>query len=158
MSAKRASKSRPCLGPAQVPARAVGAHDELTLAQGLVGEDRAREPDRPDGARIGAKPLLDLVAGRRPEAAAESGLHLRLLEPVVAAHEREDERAVLRHDRHRLRRRGRVDPEELCKPVDGGRARCLHLDRRVEPLRELGWARNAARDLEVGGVVAVLAA
>ena len=77
------------------------------------------------------------------------------LEPVVAADEGEDERSVLLHDRHRLRGRRRVDAEELGQPFDGRHAWRLHLDgARSSVLGQLGGARNAARDLEVGGVVA----
>src|SRR5581483_4821515 len=37
---------------AQVPARAVCARDELPLAQHLVGDDLALEPDRPERAGV----------------------------------------------------------------------------------------------------------
>ena len=42
MSAKRGREVAPALDAAEVPARAVRARDELTFAEGLVGDDLAR--------------------------------------------------------------------------------------------------------------------
>ena len=72
-----------------MPAGAVRARDELALAQRLVGDDLAVEADRAERARVGAERRADLVLGRRADVGAERGRELRLLEPVVAAHERE---------------------------------------------------------------------
>ena len=157
MSAKRRLEVAAVLGAPQVPAGAVRADDELALAQRLVGEDRAGVADRSDRARVGPERRPDLVLGRGPDAAAERGGGLRLLEAVVAADEREHERPVLLHDRHRLGGGGSVDAEELGQRLDRRHARRLDLLGSVEPRRELGRARDAARDLEVGRVVAVLA-
>ena len=84
------------LDAAQMPARAVRAGDELPLPQRLVGHDLAGEADRaraspgsaPNAARISSS-----VAGRN--VAAERRSELRLLEPVVAADEPEDDRPVV---------------------------------------------------------------
>src|SRR5207253_11228523 len=97
----------------QGPAGPVGACDELPLAEGLVGDRLALEADRAERAGVGAERQADLVLGRRPEVGAEHTQQLRLVEPIVAADEGEHERAAGLHDRHRLRRRGLVDAEEL---------------------------------------------
>ena len=156
-SANSGSKSRPACDAAQVPAGAVGAGDELALAERLVGDHRPREADRAERAALGAEAGDDLLVGRGTEVRAERALQLRLLEPVVAAQEREHERAVVPHHRHRLRGRGQVDREQLGQRLAGARVRRLDLGGRVERVGELRRPRDAACDLEVGRVVAVLA-
>ncbi len=94
-------------------------------------------------------------AGRRSPSTREE---LRLAEPVVAADEREHDRAVVLRDRHRLRRRGEVDAEELAERLARRDARRLDLLRPVQRRGELGTPRDALRDLGVGRVVAALAA
>ena len=79
----------PGFDAAQMPAVAVGAGDELTLAQRLVGDDPPLEADRPERAAARAEGLADLVLGRRPRPHAERGIELRGLDAVVAADERE---------------------------------------------------------------------
>ena len=59
------------LDAAQVPAGAVRSGDELPLAQRLVGDDRAGEPDGPERAALGAEPRHDLLVCRRTEVGAE---------------------------------------------------------------------------------------
>ena len=85
------------LDAAEVPAGAVRAGDELPFAQRLVGDDLAVEADGPERARVGAERGADLVLGRRPHVLAERGDQLGELEPVVAADEREHDRAVVLH-------------------------------------------------------------
>ena len=117
----------------------------------------ALEPDRAERAALRAEARHDLVVGRRPKVGAERRLELRLLEAVVTAEEREHERAVVLDDRHRLRRRREIDREELRERLAGAGVRRLDLVGRVEPLGELGRARNGERDLEIGRIVTVLA-
>src|SRR5579863_9147501 len=93
------------LDAAEVPPAAVRAGDELAVAERLVGDHLALEPDRPERAGVGAERGADLLDGRRAHGLVDRGEELRLLEPVVAAHEREDHRAVVLRHRHRLRRR-----------------------------------------------------
>jgi hypothetical protein len=132
------------------------ARDELALAERLVEDDGAFEADRAEGPGVGSERLLDLVHLGGAHVDPEDRRELRLVEPVVAAYEREHDLAV-RDDRHRLRRRREVDAQEageiLARRDPGG------LDRGgcVQACREGGRARHAARDLEVGGVVAPLA-
>ena len=98
----------PLLDAAQVPAGPVRAGDELTRAERLVGDDLSLEADRAERARVRAERGADLFLGRRAKIGAQRGREFRRLEPVVAAHEREDDGAV-RNDGHRLRGRGRID-------------------------------------------------
>ena len=157
-SANRGSVVAPGLDAAEVPAVAVCARDELPFAKRLVGDDLDVDADRAERAASRAERGADLVVGRRTHGGVEGARGLALVEPVVAADEREHERAVGLHDRHRLRRRCGVDLEQLGERLDRLHARRLDLLRRVEARRELGCARDAARLLDVGGVVAVLAA
>ena len=89
------------------------------------------DPDRADRAGIGAERFADLLLGRRPKCLAERLEHLALVEPVVAADEAEHDLAVS-DDGHRLRRRRRVDAEELRDVLDRRHAGRLDLLRRVE--------------------------
>ena len=137
MSAKRASKSRPCSAPRRCqPVRFAPTTNwpSRSVSSARIGPEKPIGPDR---ARVGAERVPDLLLGRRPDA-AQRGHRLRLLEPVVAADEREHERAVLLHDRHRLRGRRRVDPEEVGERLDRRHPGRLDLGRRVEALGELG--------------------
>ena len=104
----------PVLDPAEVPAGAVRAGDELAVAQRLVGDHLAVEAHRAERAGVGAERRADLVLGRRPV--------VRCRAPPGASPPRAGRRRgsapstsvpSLLHDRHRLRRRRRVDPEEL---------------------------------------------
>ena len=97
----------PGLNAAQVPTVAVRAGDELALAQRLVRdhlEVRANRPEEPARVERGT----DLLVRRRPERRLEQRLQLLLAQPVVPADESEHE-PVASRDRHRLRRRRRVD-------------------------------------------------
>ena len=143
--------------PTEVPAGPIRAGDELTLSQGFVRDDLPGEADRPDRARLGAERVPDLVLGGGPKPAPERRGHLRLLESVVTANEPEHERPVQLHDRHCLRGGGRVDAEEVGKGLDRAHARRLDFRGGAQLLRKLRLARHPVRDLEVGGVVAVLA-
>ena len=118
------------------------------------------KPDRAERARIGAERL----AGSRPRSPGGSrcpsaALELRLVEPVVAADEREhDACRPAFDDRHRLRRRRRVDAEQLGERLDRRRPRASRPPAGASSRSGNSGARGiAARDLEVGGVVAVLA-
>ena len=148
----------PVLDAAQVPAGAVRAGDELALAERVVGEDLAVEADRADRAGVGAEGLADLLLGGRagsrcPRAAAVFASSSRssprtsasttvpssftigmAFEVAAESTPRKSASASMR------RRSGRLD-----------------LGGRVQPLGELRRARDPARDLEVGRVVAVLA-
>ena len=145
------------LDATQMPARPVRPGDELAFTQGLVGHDLACEPDRAERPGIGAEGGSDLLLGGRPRGAAERRGQLRLLEAVVTADQREDDRAVVLRHGHRLRRRRRVDAEEPGQFVDRRDSRSRDLGRLVEPLRECRRARHAACDLEIGCIVAVRA-
>ena len=79
----------------------------------------------PPAPNVGA----NLVVGRGPERRLEDRHQLLLAQPVVATHEREHE-PVACHDRHRLRRRRRVDAEELRQRLDRRHAGRLDLLRR----------------------------
>ena len=134
----------------------VRAGDELALPERFVGNHLDRDPDRADRARIGAEGLPDLVLGRGSEGPTERLGHLALVEAVVSPDEAEHDLAF--HDNgHRLRRRCRIDAQELRDVLDRRHAGSLHRLRRVEPFRELGRPGNRACDLEVGRVVAPLA-
>ena len=106
----------------------------------------------PNAARISSS-----VDGRT--ASPSAAISLNELEPVVAADEREHDGAVVGRHRHRLRGRREVDPEEARRAprivvIPGVSTSSGAASAR----RELGRARHRARDLEVGGEVAVLAA
>ncbi len=81
---------------------------------------------------------------------------LQVVQPAIAAHEREHERAVVLDDRHRLRGRSRIDAEERREPLDRLGAGRLDLRRRRLG-RELRRRDDAARHLDVRGVVAAIA-
>ena len=96
---------------------------------------RSRRPGRasrrpaPNAARISSS-----VAGRK--SALEDALELRLGQPVVAAHEREDEGAVDRTTGIALDVAAGVDPELLGERLDRRHARRRDLLGRVERFRE----------------------
>src|SRR5262249_55210086 len=100
------------LDPAQVPSVAVCPGDELSFAQRLVGDHLAGEADRPQRPAPCAERIVDLLVRGGAGRAGQRVVELRLAEPIVAADEGEHERAVRPDDRHRLRGRRRVDPEE----------------------------------------------
>ena len=137
------------LDPAQVPPGAIGAGDVLALAQRLVGDDLAGEPDRAERAALGAEAGLDLLVGRGHEVGAERGRELRLLEPVVATQEREHERPVAPDDGHRLRGGCEVDREQLgerlARPRLGGLDLCGSIERRREASGGRGTPRAISR-------------
>ena len=147
------------LDAAQVPAVAVRAGDELALAQRLVGDDLAREADRAERAAAGAEGGADLVVGRRPRGAA-----------------RARRRASSRSSRSSPRTSASTSVPSSCRrPASPSRSRRRRSPRNsasssivVTPgvstssgassaSGNTGGARNAARDLEVGREVAVLA-
>ena len=96
-----------------MPAGAVCAGDELPFAQRLVRDDAAGESDRAERTALRAEAGCDLIACCRSKVGAQRRLQLRLLEAVIAAQEREHERAVVLDDRHRLRGRCEIDREQL---------------------------------------------
>ncbi len=145
------------LDAAEMPAGPVRAGDELPRAQQLVGDHLAREADRAERAGVRAEGGADLVLRRRAGVRAECCEQLGLLEPVVAADEREHDCAVVLRIRHRLGRCRLVDVEQLRERLDRRRIRCLDLLRCGERRRERRLPRDGARDLDVGRVVAVLA-
>src|SRR5207245_7880853 len=106
------------LHPAQVPTVAVRPRDELPIAQQFVRDDLDVNAHRAQRAAAGAEGRSDLVVGGGTEPALEFGRQLLLVQLVVAAHESEDEASVRGDDRHRLRRRRRIDVEEARKVLD----------------------------------------
>ena len=68
----------PRLDPAQMPAVAVRAGDELPVAKRLVRHDLAAEPDRAERAADRAERGADLVVRRRPRRTGERVEELRL--------------------------------------------------------------------------------
>ena len=122
---------------------------------------RSRRPSKPTGPiEPGSAPnaVADLVLGRRPDRRPERGRHLRLLQPVVAANEREDDR---RRPRSRPASPSTSPPGRSPRSsasasivVTPGVSTSSGASRRSG---KLGRPRHAARDLEVGRVVAVLA-
>jgi hypothetical protein len=126
-------------------------------ANRLVRNHLAAEADRAERPAGGAECRADLVVSRGARGAAECGGKLVRLEPVVAAHEREDNGAVVFRDRHRLRGRSGIDAEKLCERLAGGDPGRRDLLGLVEEIRELRRARDRASDLDVRGKVAVLA-
>ena len=149
----------PGLDAAQVPAVAVRSGDELPFAQGLVGNhraleaDRARATHRPRRTRRGSPRRQP--AGTPTDSASSSFV---FAQTVVSADEHEHERAVADDHRHRLRRRGSVDrrgtrraPRSSSTPASPPPPA-----RPARPGSSAGRA-TAARYLDVGGVVAVLA-
>src|SRR6184192_232485 len=105
------------LDTAEVDVVAVGADHVLALAQRLVRDHLDRGADRAYRAAGGPEGLADLLLLGRPEVLAEGLEELHLVEPVVAAHQGENDTPV-GHDGHRLRRRTRVDAEELREALD----------------------------------------
>src|SRR5512133_2147348 len=144
------------LDASQVPVVAVGADDVLAFAKRLVREHGDRHTDRADGATVGTEDFTDLLRLSGREVAAERREELHLAETVVAADEREQQ-ALVGHDRHRLRGRALVDAQELRDRLDRALPRRLHLLRGGKLLRKVRSRGNAAGDLEIGCVVAVLA-
>src|SRR5215218_420329 len=105
------------LDTAKVDVVAVRADHVLALAQRLVCDHLDRDPDRTDRAAVGAEGLANLLWFCRPEVLAEGLEELHLVEPVVAAHQGEDDTSV-GHDGHRLRSGTGVDPEKLRDVLD----------------------------------------
>jgi hypothetical protein len=124
------------LDAAKVPVVPVRAHDVLPFPQCVVCNHLDRHADRADRATLGAEGLADLLLLGRPEVLAQGGQELHLVEPVVTAHERKHHAAV-RDDGHRLRRRPRVDAEELGDAFDRPLSRSLDLLRLGELFREV---------------------
>ena len=145
------------LHAAQVPAVAIRTRDVLALPQRLVGDDVDRHRDRPERATACAEDRPDLLLRHRPVRLAQVRDELLLAEPVVAANEGEH-RPLPDHDGHRLRRRRRVDAEELRQRLDRCHAWRLDLLGPLEWIREHGLARNPPRRVVVRVVIAVLAA
>src|ERR1041385_3135067 len=99
------------LDAAEVDVVAVGADDVLALAQRLVRDPLDRRADRADRAPFRSEGPLDLLLLGRPEVLAEGLEELHLVEPVVAAHEREND-APVGHDGHGLCRGASFRSEE----------------------------------------------
>ena len=99
----------------------------------------------------------DLLLRRGPVRLAERRDELLLAQAVVAPDERQD-KPLADHDRHRFRRRRRIDVEEVGQRLDRRRAGRLDLLRLVQRFRKRRGARDAAGGVVVGEVVAVLAA
>ena len=96
MSAKRASKSRPCSTPRRCqPVRFAPATNWPSRSASSATTSPAK-PTGPERAGVGAEGRADLVLRREPDVAAEHRRELRLLEAVVAAHEGEHHRSVAR--------------------------------------------------------------
>src|SRR4029077_13749032 len=102
---------------AQVNVVAVPPPAVLAPPQCLVGEHVDLDADRADRAARGAEGLADLLLLGRAKVLTEGLEELHLVEPVVAAHQGEDD-AVVGHDRHRLRSSARIDAEELGDALD----------------------------------------
>ena len=145
------------LDAAEVPAVTVRTGNELTFPQRLVGNHFDRDVQRPDRAAVCTEGLANLVIRRRPEGRLEDRHQLLFAQAVVSADEREHQ-PVADDDRHRLRRRRAVDAEELGECLDRRHAWRLHLLGCRERVRKLRGAGDPARCLDVGEVVAVLAA
>ena len=146
------------LDAAQMPAVAVGAGDELpsrSVSSAITSPSNPTGPSEPPEAPNAAR-ISSSVEGREPP--PQRVEQLRLAEPVVAADEREHERPVVLDDRHRLRRRRGVDPEKLRERLDRRHAGVSTSSGAPSGSGNSGARGIAARDLEVGGVVAVLAA
>ena len=109
----RASLEVPAaLDAPEVVARPVRSGHELSLPKRLVDDDLAGKADGPERAGLGAERRDDLVDLCGSDVATQHRGELRLVQPVVAADEREHDLAV-RDDRHRLRRCRQVDAEEV---------------------------------------------
>ena len=157
MSAKRAVKSRPCSTPRRCqPVRFAPATNWpfRRASSATISPLNPTGPSEPGSAPNAAR-ISSSVAGRNalPSTAASLASSSRSSPRIRPSTTRP---VVLRH-RHRLRRRGRVDAEEAGELLDRGDTGRCDLERLVERLRELRCPRHASRDLEIGGVVAVLA-
>ena len=116
------------LDAAQVDVVAVGADHVLALAQRLVGDHVDRDADRADRAARGAEGLADLLLLGRPEVLAEGLEELHLVQPVVAADERE-------HDAFRRPRRASPSPSREDRRRGTPRRLDRPLARRLDFLR-----------------------
>ena len=135
MSANRGVKSRPCSTPRRCqPVRFAPATNwpSRSVSSATISPLNPTGPSEPGSAPNAARIS---VLGRRAQRRAERRCELGLLEPVVAAHEREHDRPVVLRHRHRLRRRRRIDPEEARERLDRRDAGRLDLGRAVELLR-----------------------
>src|ERR1043166_1774192 len=144
------------LDAAEVPVVLIRADDVLALAEGIVGDHLDRGAHRADRASLRTERLPDLLGLGGPEVLAKRGEQLHLVEPIVAAYQREHD-ATVRHDRHRLRCCPRVDAEELRDVLYRPLSRGLDFFGPWQRFGEVGCRRDAPGDLEVRGVVAVLA-
>src|SRR6476660_5677882 len=145
------------LDAAQVPAVFVRAGHVLALAQRLVGDDLDLAADRAHRAAPGTEGGADLGFRRRREGRLEDRLELLGAEPVITADERKYEPVADAHG-ERLRRRRLGDPEERRELLDRPDARRLDAFRGVEWIRKLRGSRDTSGGLDIGEVVAVLAA
>ena len=144
------------LDAAQMPAVLVRTGDELALAQRLVGDDPALEAERAERASARAEGGSNLLVGRRPSR-AERVVELRLAQAVVAAHEGEHERPSSLTTGIAFDVAASSTPRKLRERLDRRHARRLDLLRSLQRLGKRRRSRNGARDLEVGGIVAVFA-
>jgi hypothetical protein len=150
-------RSRPQLTPAMWKPRFVGADDEIRHRRdAAVGDhaDRFLRCDRAEEARFGAEVVEDLGFGREAVIGqAGQFRELDLVDDVVAAHQRQHETLVGRHDRDRLDRACQRDAQQRGHVLAG------LLRRRVDRLRSdsVAAARGAGRQrfghLDVRGVI-----
>src|SRR6266480_3796951 len=110
-------KIAPGLDAAQVSVVTIGTNDVLAFAEGLVRDHVDVDPDRADGAALGAERLDDLGVFCGAEVFTERREELHLVQAVVAAAEGEHV-APLDALPHPLRRRPRVDSEDLRDVFD----------------------------------------
>ena len=157
MSANRAVKSRPCSTPRRCqPVRFAPATNWpfRSVSSATISPLNPTGPSEPGSAPNAAR-ISSSVAGRNalPSTAASLASSSRS-SPRIRPSTTVPSSFVTRH---RLRGRGRVDAEEPGELLDRGDPGRRDLERLVERLRELRRPRHASRDLEIGGVVAVLA-
>ena len=140
-----------------MPAVAVRAGDVLAVAKRVVRDYLDIDADRAQRSAAGPEGGADLVIRRGAVVALQHAHHLRLGEAIVATDETEHEHTVGPHDRHCLRGRGGVDTELLRQRLDRRHARCRDLLGGIMGFRKHGNTRDAACDLEIRRIVAVLA-
>ncbi len=135
-SANRGWKSRPASTPRRCqPSRFAPATNWPSRSVSSATTSPAKPtgpsepPDAPNAARISSS-----VDGRDGPPIAASSFACSM--PVVAADQREHDASVARRHRHRLRRRGDVDAEELGERLARRHAGRLDLARAEQRLRE----------------------
>ena len=158
MSASRASKSRPYSTPRRCQPVRLAPATNCPSRRVVVGDDLALESDRPERAGVGA----ERRRGSRPPSTGgrRSRARPRASPPRAG---RRPGRARARPSRRAFVTGIAFDvaagsmPRKLGEVVDRCDPRGRHLERLVELLGERGRPRHAAGDLEIRGVVPVLA-